>query len=361
MRALKNLLAVVVILAVAVGIFMWLKATKPTVPTPELSEKVWPVAAQTVQQETLRPQRDVLAHVTVPVLEKFQAPISAWVKTVAVKPHQTVAKGTLLYALDEADILAARTKAQADVADLEAQLKIEQLNLKAQQRLQARKLANDLAVEQLKAKLAQLQARLQKARANLAQVEAALARAKGVAVQTLRIVEVPVSAGERVNPGQVLLTAYAPEALEYEVTLPERVWQRVKGQPQALQLEDGQGHLYSFMRASVQRTPLGVKVWFKAPPAAQLGDLTQATLHLPPLAGVAAIPYSALYGEDTVYLVEKNSRLRHQKVQLEGEVRRNGRTYALVSALVSGLPQGAVVMTTHLPNAIDGLKVKVVP
>ncbi len=357
MRALKAFLAVVLILSSAIGVFLWLQATKPVVPAPALNEKAWPVAVQTVSLEILRPQRTVFASVSVPVMHRFQSPIAAWVEKLAVKPQQQVAQGELLYALNEVDIQAELAQARAQVADLEAQLQIEQLNLKAQQRLQERKLANDLAVAQLEAKLAQLQARLSQARARLQQVERALRRAKVFASQPLRIVDVKVGEGERVAPGQLLLSAYAPEALEYQITLPERIWQQVAPQAASLQLKDKLGRLYAFARVSQQRSPLGVQVWFDAPDTVQLGDLKKLTLLLPPREQVAAIPYSALYGEDTVYLVDSTSRLRRHSVRLEGTVQREGRAYALVS----GLPDQSVVMTTHLPHAIDGLKVKALP
>jgi multidrug resistance efflux pump len=129
-----------------------------------------------VKLETLRPERVVFAQVSVPQQVRLQAPFAGWVEAVPVKPGMVVAPGDLLLRLDDTDARALLAQAQADVADLEAQIRIEQLNMAAQKKLVARKLVNELSVEQLQAKLAQLNARLEKARARLLQVQRDTAR-----------------------------------------------------------------------------------------------------------------------------------------------------------------------------------------
>jgi len=338
-----------------VGGFMWLKATKPQVETPPVQEKRWPVAVQAVQVETLRPERTVFAQVSVPQQVRLQAPFAGWVEAVPVKPGMTVAPGELLLRLDDTDARVLLAQAQADVADLEAQIRLEQLNLAAQKKLVARKLANELSVAQLQAKLAQLKARLQKARSRLLQVQRDVAKAAMRADSSLRIVAVQVGPGERVAPGQLLLSAYDPADLELSVVVPDRLWRQAAAQAAQMRLVDGAGRVYPFARAAAERTPLGVKLWFSAAGSAlTLGDLQKLTLQLPPVDALAAVPYSALYGADHVYVVE-GERLRRVAVTWLGEITRQGRTLALVQ----GLSAGQKVLITHLPQAIDGLKVSV--
>ncbi len=355
MRFLKPLVSAALILSLAVGVFMWLKATKPQVSTPPVAEKTWPVAVAHVRLETLRPERTVFATVSVPQQLKVQAPFAGWVSALPVKPGVSLAPGDLLVRLDDTDAKALLAQAQAEVSDLEAQIRIERLNLAAQQNLVARKLANELSVEQLKAKLDQLQARLERARARLAQVRRDVSKAEIRASTPLRVVEVKVAEGERVTPGQLLVSAYDPRTLELSVVLPDSVWRRVRDRAQQLRLMDARGRMFPFARAAAQRTPLGVTLWFKAAEAGlTLGDLKKLTLQLPPMAQVAAVPYSALYGEDHVYVVV-DGRLKRMTVAWVGEITRQGRTLALVS----GLADGQQVLVTHLPNAIDGLKVAI--
>jgi hypothetical protein len=171
----------------------------------------------------------------------------------------------------------------------------------------------------------------------------------------LRIVAVKVGRGERVAPGQLLVSAYDPADLELAVVVPDAVWRRVADRSEQLQLVDGTGQRYPFVRSAAERAPLGVTLWFSAAGASlTLGDLKKLTLQLPPVAQTVALPYSALYGEDHVYVVEAG-RLRRVSVTWLGQITRQERTLALVQ----GLSEGQQVLTTHLPNAIDGLKVSV--
>ncbi len=356
MRYVKPFLSAVLILALAVGVFVWLKATRPQPPQAQVSEKVWPVAVQPVRLETLRPERTVYATVSVSRQLKVQAPFAGWVQALPVRPGDRVARGDLLVRLDARDAQALLAQAQADVADLEAQIRIERLNLAAQKKLVARKLANELSVEQLRAKLDQLRARLDRAKARLMQVRRDVAAAEVRAPAALRIVAVQVDEHERVSPGQLLLRAYDPADLELAVTVPDTLWRRVAARADELRLVDAAGRSYPFVRAAAERTPLGVKLWFRAAGGDfTLGDLVKMTLRLPPEPAVTALPYSALYGEDRVYVVA-SGRLKRASVVWLGEQRRGGRTLALVR----GLAEGQRVLTTHLPNAIDGLKVEAV-
>jgi hypothetical protein len=71
-----------------------------------------------------------------------------------------------------------------------------------------------------------------------------------------------------------------------------------------------------------------------------------------------AIPFSALYGADSVYLLSSAGRMQRARIERIGEARgSNGERRLLVSG--KALVAGAQLITTHLPNAITGLKVDV--
>jgi hypothetical protein len=69
-----------------------------------------------------------------------------------------------------------------------------------------------------------------------------------------------------------------------------------------------------------------------------------------------AVPYSAVYGADRIYTIVDN-KLKSMMIENLGEVMMDGQVWAMVRG---DLPDGAQVATTHLPNAINGLKVSVV-
>ena len=71
-----------------------------------------------------------------------------------------------------------------------------------------------------------------------------------------------------------------------------------------------------------------------------------------------SVPYSALYGSDSLYVMTEEGRMHRVPVEQVGEVLREGGYYdALVRS--ERLQQGDLIITTHLPNAIEGLKVAV--
>lgn len=69
-----------------------------------------------------------------------------------------------------------------------------------------------------------------------------------------------------------------------------------------------------------------------------------------------SIPFSALYGADSVYLLSSEGRMERARIERIGEaLGSNGERRLLVSG--DALVSGAQLITTHLPNAITGLKV----
>ncbi len=354
-KGLQWVLALLIVAGAVAG-FKWLKDTRLQPQQEALQHKVWPVAAQWVRLTTVRPQRDVFAEVKLAGAPRLvQAPFAARVAAVHVQQDAEVKAGTPLVTLDVLDARAALHQAEAEVARLKAQLSAEQAQLKARQDLARRKLTGELDIEVRRQNLAGLQAQLRRAQAVLAQRRRDTADPVLRAPTDLRITAVKVAPGQRVNSGAVLVQGYAPQDLRVQVVLPDGLWRRVAEQASALTLKTASG-AFSFERPAQQVTPLGKPVWFRGATAAlKLGDLVSGTLSLPPVKQAALLPFAALYGTDHVYLI-KDGHLRRQAVTLLGQVQRDGHTLAVVR----GVPDDARVLITHLPNAIDGLAVKVV-
>jgi len=74
------------------------------------------------------------------------------------------------------------------------------------------------------------------------------------------------------------------------------------------------------------------------------------------------VPYSALYGADTLYAVDADSRLQRLRVERVGEARGNDAQGGDARNLLvrsAELQAGMRIITTHLPNAMSGLKVDI--
>jgi hypothetical protein len=85
------------------------------------------------------------------------------------------------------------------------------------------------------------------------------------------------------------------------------------------------------------------------------GAFLELFLERPPAADTVALPFAALHGGDRVFLV-KDARLHGVRIERVGEVAGPDGGQVLVRA--PELPGGTRVMVTHLPHAVDGLRVE---
>ncbi|MBO1923266.1 efflux RND transporter periplasmic adaptor subunit [Thiomicrorhabdus sp. 6S3-12] len=405
MNKLVKRLIPILLVGVAIALFIYMKNSKPQQPPVEVKEKVWMVNGVSVSLENLSAVQTLYGVVESNALVKASAPISAVVEKVAVLPGDEVKKGELLVALSSEDLRLPVDQARADVADARAQLKLQQLTIKANQKrlvheqkvlslkqealqraktLLQKNLASQsvvdaakealvkqeytvvgvqLAVEQSDSQMSQVQARLQKAQAALDQAK--LNQQRGVVYAPFdgRIAEVNVSAGDRVNVGSLLVSFYALESMELKAKLPvSSLAQAEKAllSQQSLIAEyeiAGSPLQLNLLRLAGEASTSGVDAYFSMPDALHSkrpGELMEVYFKGRAMHQVAAVPYSAIYGNDRVYLIE-DERLRSIKVELKGEVMRNGKLMALIGS--AELQDGVKVLTTHLPNAINGLKV----
>jgi len=86
-----------------------------------------------------------------------------------------------------------------------------------------------------------------------------------------------------------------------------------------------------------------------------LGQFVDLSVALVPVSDVAVLPATALYGMNRIYLL-RDGRMAGIDVNVVGE-RRDGIT-SQVLVRSPELHDGDKAIVTHLPNAIDGLRVK---
>jgi len=400
----KKRLTGIIIIIVAIALFVVLKLTRQEQPVAEIKQKVWPIETLTVSLQSLSPVYTLYGTVESHSLVTASAPVSGVMSSVPVKEGNEFGSGQLLAAISSADIDIPFEIARADVADSEAQLKLQDLNYQAnQQRLQQekevlklkqqdvkrnrdlirKKLASqsaldqanealtrqefavvgaELSVEENKTRVAQLQARVEKARANFKQAEINRSRGVVMAPYAGRIADVHVAAGDRVSVNTPMITYYDTGSLELRAQIPvahmSMVYRALQQQQQLIARYrlNSENYDLKLSRLAGQASPSGVDAFFEIPDSLTVlrpGDLLEVQLFGQVIENSFALPYSAIYGSDRIYAVE-NGELNAITISLQGDTMVNGERMALVTGEVSS---GTVIATTHLSNAISGLKV----
>ncbi|WP_127470054.1 efflux RND transporter periplasmic adaptor subunit [Thiomicrorhabdus aquaedulcis] len=403
-RLFKKSLIPLLILGTAMAAYAYMKATKPKQAPVAMQEKTWQVHTLSAQFESAAPVHTLYGTVESASMVSAAAPISGVVEQVHVKTGQEVNAGDVLVSMASADLSIPVQQAQADVAELNAQIKLQKLAdtanvqrltheknvLKIKQQSVARTqqlLAKDLvsrsaldtnqealvkqeyavvgaqlAVEENQLKVNQLGAKLQKSQAALAQARLNQQRGTVVAPYAARVASVAAVAGSRVNAGAELVRFYAFDSLELRAKLPLDMlahYYQAQAKNQFLKAHYLQGEErieLSLSRVAGEASTSGVDAFFALAPGMQQtrpGDLLEIGLQGVLMHNVMSVPFSAIYGSDKVYVVE-NERLVSKTVEMMGSVVRDGKLWALIKPSFAA---GSKVCITHLPNAVSGLKV----
>jgi multidrug efflux pump subunit AcrA (membrane-fusion protein) len=405
----KRLVPLLIIVVGVIG-FILLKATRsePEPVTPQ--ERTWRVETMVVDPEARQPSLTLYGQLESPRRFTVVAPMAGRIDQLPARDGQTVAQGELLVALDERDIEPMIRQAQADLADARAQLDREQIEhasdrkaLALEQRilenarrglgrveqLVERKLvsrtelesAEDLSeraaltvavrqrsIQSHEARKAALQARVERAQSALDAVQRDATRSRYTAPFAGVVAGVQVAPGDQVNANQALLDFYPVEGLELRATLPQihaMDFTRALAagdQLVAQTLETDSELTMTLQRIAGQADATGVEAIFvldQPAPGLRLGNLLAISVPKPAAPESVAVPYSALYGNNTVYALEEG-RMSHIEVERIGEtLMDNGERWLLVRA--TELAPGIQIITTHLPNAMQGLKVDTLP
>lgn len=403
----KKIVLPVLLLTIGIGGFAALKATRPRPPAVPPKEPVWRVETLAVTLQQASPVLTLNGRVESPDQTKAAAPGLGRVLSVRVREGQRVAPGQVLLELDPRDFLPKVAQARGAVQELEAAINSENLRHTADrdqleqekqllasaaadvqrfEQLQKENFYSQTAVEQSRsslsrqqmslrtrelaiadhdARLMQLKARLIQAQANLDQAALAAARARVVAPFAGRVAQVDVAAGDQVNTGQSLITLYPDAGLEVRAKLPavqqdEFLAAMAKGDHAKASARIGDETLtFKLARTAGAADARGLDGFFAlTSPSSPLrmGELITLEVAREPVDGVVAVPYTSLYGGHQVYRVEAG-RLKPLDVDVLGEAAGEPRRLLVKSA---ALKNGDLLMATHLPNAVGGLKVETV-
>ena len=410
MRKLLRLLLPLLILAAGVAVFKYLKDTRPVQETPEIQERVWRVEVETVEPGSFAPQMVLYGRVETPDLLQVAASAQARVAEVAVRDGDRVTEGQLLARLDERDLLPALHRAQAEVAELKAQIQSEKNRLEGDrraleqeqallaiagsgveraQRLTKQRVGSqtdldeaeetrarqalavsdrETSIQDHPARLQALEARLQQARSGLADIERDFERAEVKAPFDGVVTAVEVTAGDQVQRDEILLRLYSPDRLEVRARIPAPFQAEMRAAVAAGTGLDAYAELGSVRiplrldRVAGEAQPSGVDGLFaveRNQDLLRLGQMLALRLARPPHPDTVALPFQAVHGEGRIYRLE-DGRLRGIRVESLGSIQDgNGRERLLVRS--RELAAGDRIMITHMPNAVDGLRVEAVP
>lgn len=407
MRKFVKVFIPLVILGAGVTLFAALKATGPERQTAEIQERIWRVEVEEVAPGSLSPRLSLYGRVETPELLEAAASGSARVEQVAVRDGDRVVEGQLLVQLDERDFWAELNQAQALVAELQAQIDSDEIRFRNDQASleQERKLVDlalagverarrlkkqrvgsgsdldaaeetlarqELAVGSREMNIADhpprlrvLEARLQGAQARLDGIELDLTRARVTAPFDGIVAGVEVTAGDQVKEDAVLLRMYSIAGLEIRAHVPAPYQAEVAG---AMLVEGGLAaeaevagtHVrLRLSRLAGEARASGVDGLFTLVEGAdvlRLGQMIQLSLIRPLRQNAVALPYQAVYGGDRIYKLVAGRMRGIQAEFLGGWGDAAGGERLLVRS--PDLAAGDLVVVTHMPNAIDGLRVE---
>ncbi len=386
-------------------------ATRPRTEPLAVQERAWRVAVQTVEVRTLAPHLTLYGRLESLWSSQLAAPVAAEVLEVAVTEGEPVRRGQVLVRLDERDSRLRLQQREADVADAKARLaseehryttdlqvlererrllKLQQAEVDRLRDLLRKKVgaqsamdAARQALERQAVAVAQREQAIADHPARKAQLEAVLARAEAAREQARlelerctvrapfdgRVARLSTAPGRRTRVGDPLLTVYDTGAMVVRALIPERYLPRVRAALAAGEAPRIQGELDGIplrgrlrqLGGEVAAGSGGVSGLFALEGdtrALRQGRFLRLDMTLPPEESVVALPHEALYGADKIYRVDEDSRLRPLRVERLGEVRgEGGETRLLVRS--PALRSGTRVVVTHLPNAVEGLLVRI--
>lgn len=398
----------VIILVLAVAVFIFLIKSKPQAPSRPITEKVWSVQTIAAEAGTHHPSLVLYGKVESPRMTRVTSALTAFVEEVYTDEGNIIAPGELLIQLDNRDAKLLVDQRQADVDNYLAQIAAEkvrhetdlkalqieknlvQLSLKTVRRYEnliKRKVSSQEQLDSARQayqqqslsltqrerdiadhpnRLAQLESQLKRAQSSLEAANLDLQRTQIKAPFEGRVASLSVAPGDRVKAGDALLDLYSQKRLEVRAQIPNRVLPKLRqnkpsGKAIAKGSIDGQSIDLTLDRiaAEVNGGRAGVDAMFRINTDSYLpepGRSLAIEVLLPAEENLIALPPQSLYGLDRVYKVTTDNRLEAVTVERIGDTNETGIAQVLVRS--DTLNNGDRIITTQLPNAISGLRVK---
>lgn len=376
------------------------------------SDELMPrVSLETARPAAFPPQLLLFGRIESPASATLSSSVTALVAETPLLPGDRIEQGELILALDPREAELAQEQAEAALQQAEAQkasarrshesdlkaLELEQELTRmaedsvarlqtlrsdslasqaqldeARQQLARQRLSMEnrqLAVSNYRSTVERLNAEIARARAARDQAALDLERSRVLAPFTGRITTLHVATGERVRPGEPLVSLYAERGVEIRAQIPQRYLPQVRtglangSLSGSVELEGQQvGLTLERLAGEVTRGQGGVDGLFRLESDSlvpELGRPLELFLSLPSQDGLIAVPAAALHGLNRLYRLDEEDRLDAITVERVGEwTDPEGQRRILVRGPINA---GDRLMVNQLPGAIDGLKVQASP
>ena len=227
-----------------------------------------------------------------------------------------------------------------------------------------------------------LEARVLRADAAYQQAKEDLENTRIKAPFNSRLSTVHVSVGDRVSKGTPLVSLYAKDQLELRVHIPTHTANTIREQltqyqqdPQTIKAQiEVAGFPYQLpfdrLAGEVKQGSGGLDAIFTLnsddvsnhPPintnALPLGKTVSALIILPPVEQTMVVPASSIYQENYIYQVV-NDQLKSIKINRLGQWYNREEPNQSFWIITAEIEEGSKILSSLLPNAIDGLKVEI--
>lgn len=401
---LKHLLPILIII-LGIIVFFLLKVTQATSIAAPAKERSWHVQVLTANPQPLSPRLTLYGQVETPALVNAVAPQNSRVTSVHAWEGDAIHRGQLLLTLDERDFKPRLNQAEAHAAELKALIQSEQIRYKADKKafayeksllvlehsaVKRAKMLSDknlgsvsaleLAQEELKrqqlaltnrqlalddhiARLEQLKARLAQVQADIDMAQLDLERSRIISPFDGFVEKLSTATGNQVKENQVLLSYYSTQQLEVRAKIPALFQHEIqkaiitKEPLTATANYAGVSLLLTLDRLSGLADARGVDALFKIISGHEWirpGSSISLSLQRPAKENAVILPYAAIYDNQRIYRVV-NNRLEGLDVQILGDYSDDNNEKLLVFS--PKLQAGDKILSTYLPNVINGLKV----
>lgn len=365
----------VLILAAALAIVAVLTALRPRLAPVPVSERVWAVSAVTVRHETVQPELDLFGAVIAGRRSELRALVAGPIAGVGVnfRDGGLVREGELLLQIDPFDYEALLADQLSKLKESEVRLQVVSRDLKRARDLIVQKLVAqqfldnaELAVQQQEAVVEQQRIAVQRARRDVRDTRL-LAPYGGV------IGNVNADLGKQLSLNDKVADITDMGRLEVRFSLSNAEYGRlletgepVVGRPVRVIWEVGAEKLTYSGRiervgAEITATTGGVDAFaaITAEDAATVlrpGAFVRVRVADRRYDSVLRAPETALYGQDTVYLINAEDRLEARRVAIRGYT---GNDMLVTSDGEPSLRDGDRVLTSQLREIGAGVKVRV--
>jgi HlyD family secretion protein len=405
-RSILKFVLPILIIAISLGLFQILKSSKPDRDKPELKEKVWQVDVVLANKKNISPELTLYGRVESPELLHAAAPAGGVISQVLVQNGSRVEKGEVLLQMDRRDFVSVMVQARSDLIHIKNQIRelkirhhsnqaalkterelLDLANTNVQRMLKLKKqnlgtdsalnnarsalgrqqlsvISRELEVDSFEIKKSNMETDRDRQVARLNDAQLMIERSEVVAPFDAIVSATPVSIGDRVSTGQTLVSLYPVDGLEIRAHVPARYVNSIQqasalGKQHYALVSTASGVLQlQLIRLAGEAQASGIDAYFRSGDASydfRPGSVLSLNFGLPEQLDVMAIPYQAIYGNSRIYLL-KEDRLEAVNVESVGQYLKSDGSAALIirSAKVNENDQ---IVVTHLPNAVDGLKV----